>query len=140
MELLASIKKKHFLVCDDYSSMRDMMKDSLEALGVTKISFATSGTEGIKVIQTQLDAGNPIEFVITDLIMDNGTGIELTKRIRANPSMKHLPILMVTSKSEVSYVMESIKAGINNYIVKPWDLDGLNKKILEIAEKLKLIE
>jgi len=135
MALPAHITSKHFLICDDYESMRTMITESLRQLGVTKVSAAISGNEGYKIIQEKL-ATDPIQFVITDLMMEDGSGIDLVKLIRADAKARHLPVLMVTSKSEVSYVLESIKAGVNNYIVKPWALDDLEKRIIEVDDKV----
>ena len=137
MQLPANIKGKHFLICDDYDSMLVMVGDSLKSLGVTRITSAKSGNSGYQTILAKMTEGNPIEFVITDLMMDDGTGIDLVKQIRANAATKSLPVLMVTSKSEVSFVLESIKAGVNSYIVKPWTLEDLHKRIVEIDAKQK---
>lgn len=137
MELPGKIKEKHFLICDDYESMRVMITDSLKSLGISKISQAKSGNEGYQLILSKMAAGTPIEFVVTDLIMENGTGIELAKQIRGNEATKGLPILMVTSKSEVNFVLESIKAGVNSYIVKPWAIEDLHKRIIEVDSKAK---
>jgi two-component system, chemotaxis family, chemotaxis protein CheY len=137
MELPSQIKQKHFLICDDFESMRVMISDSLKSLGITKITAAKSGNEGYKTILAQQAAGTPIEFVVTDLMMEDGSGIDMTKLIRGNDATKHLPILMVTSKSEVNFVLESIKAGVNSYIVKPWALEDLHKKLIEVENKKK---
>lgn len=134
MELPSKIKAKHFLVTDDYESMRVMVSDSLKSLGITKITTASSGNEGYQTI-LKLMATDPIEFVVTDLMMENGSGIDLTKQIRADDKTKHLPILMVTSKSEISFVLESIKAGVNNYIVKPWTMEDLHKRLIDTDAK-----
>jgi two-component system, chemotaxis family, chemotaxis protein CheY len=137
MELPSHLKSKHFLICDDYDSMLVMMGDSLKSLGVTKITSAKSGNTGFKTILSKITEGAPIEFVVTDLMMDDGSGIDLVKQIRANATTKHLPVLMVTSKSEVGFVLESIKAGVNSYIVKPWTLEDLHKRIVEVDAKQK---
>lgn len=137
MELPSNLKSKHFLICDDYDSMLVMMGDSLKSLGVSKITSAKSGNSGFKTILTKITEGTPIEFVVTDLMMDDGSGIDLVKQIRANATTKHLPVLMVTSKSEVGFVLESIKAGVNSYIVKPWTLEDLHKRIIEVDAKQK---
>jgi two-component system chemotaxis response regulator CheY len=137
MELPEHIKNKNFLICDDYESMRTMITESLKGLGIKSITQAKSGNEGFQTILTRMTSDKPIQFVVTDLIMENGTGIELAKQIRANDLTKKLPILMVTSKAEVSYVLEGIKAGVNSYIVKPWSNDDLHKRITEVDEKMK---
>lgn len=136
MELPKKLKEAHFLICDDYESMRVMMTDNLRSLGVTMITAAKSGNEGYQTAVAQLKTQYPIQFIVTDLMMENGSGIDLAKQIRANPETKHLPILMVTSKSEVNHVLESIKAGVNSYIVKPWALEDLHKRIVEVDSKM----
>jgi two-component system chemotaxis response regulator CheY len=85
--------------------------------------------------------GLAVEFVITDLVMDNGSGIDLTHKIRASslPKINTLPILMLTSKADVKIVLESVKAGVNNYILKPWTQETLAKRIVEVCMKLKII-
>ena len=137
MQLPPHIANKHFLICDDYESMRTMITESLKSLGIKSITAAKSGNEGFQTIVTRLTSDKPIQFVVTDLIMENGTGVELAKQIRAHDFTKKLPILMVTSKAEVSYVLEGIKAGVNSYIVKPWTMEDLHKRIIEVDEKMK---
>ncbi|MCM2348552.1 MAG: response regulator [Bacteriovoracaceae bacterium] len=132
MELPSNLKSKHFLVCDDYESMRTMVCDSLKELGVTRITTAPSGNQGYKTILSKL-ASDPIDFVMTDLMMNDGSGIDLVKQIRADAKIKGLPVLMITSKSEVGSVLEAVKAGVNNYIVKPWALEDLCEKIIKSA-------
>lgn len=136
MQIPQEVKDKHFLICDDYESMRVMIVNSLKTLGITKITVAKSGTEGFQKIKASLKA-DPIQFVMTDLMMDDGSGIDLARLIRADAETKHLPILMMTSKSEVNYMIESIKAGVNTYLIKPWQMEDLAKKITDLALKKK---
>lgn len=136
MQLPDHIKSKHFLVCDDYASMRAMVSDSLRELGVVKITTANSGNQGFKVIREKL-AIDPIEFVVTDLMMNDGSGIDLVKLIRSDAAAKTLPVLMVTSQSEIASVLEAVKAGVNNYVVKPWAMEDLHKRIIESVEAVK---
>jgi two-component system chemotaxis response regulator CheY len=120
-----------FLVTDDYESMRIMIGDHLRQLGVENITFASSGNEAFTILQSKVGKPDEITFILTDLIMENGTGIELAKKVRAEAALKHVPILMITSKAEISYILEAAKAGVNSYIVKPWKLEDLAKKIVE---------
>jgi two-component system chemotaxis response regulator CheY len=126
-----------FLVTDDYESMRIMIADHLKQLGVKKIMFAKSGNEAVEVISSNFGKPTQIEFLLTDMVMENGTGLDLVRAVRAHPTIKKLPILMVTSKAEVNLVIEAVKAGVNNYIVKPWQLDDLSKKIVDSVAKAK---
>ncbi len=136
-ELPEGIRKKQFLVTDDYESMRLMIAEHLRQLGVERILFAKSGNEAVKILTDNYMKENNIDFLVTDLVMEDGTGLELVKKIRASISFKNLPILMITSKAEVSLVIECVKAGVNNYIVKPWQIEDLAKKIIDTAAKVK---
>lgn len=129
------IREKQFLVTDDYESMRIMIADHLKQLGVEKILFAKSGNEALSIIKQNYGKENQIEFLFTDLVMENGTGLELVKAVRAEANFKHLPILMITSKAEVALVIECVKAGVNNYVVKPWQKEDLVKKIIDTFSK-----
>ncbi len=131
------IKTKQFLVTDDYESMRMMIAEHLKQLGVEKILFAKSGNEALELIKKNAGGPQQIEFLLTDLVMENGTGLDLVKGVRAEANFKTLPILMITSKAEVNLVIECVKAGVNNYIVKPWQLDDLAKKIADSWTKVK---
>lgn len=124
-----NIKNMQFLVTDDYASMRLLVSADLKKLGVTKIIQASSGNEALEIIKKNLGTPNQINFVLTDMMMPNGSGLDLTKGIRAIPELKKLPILMISSIDDVSKMIECVKAGISNYIVKPWDFNDFAKKI-----------
>lgn len=126
-----------FLVTDDYESMRIMIADHLKQLGIERILFAKSGNEAMEVITSHLGSESQVEFLLTDLMMENGSGLDLVKAVRANPLTKKLPVLMITSKAEVGHVIECANAGVNNYIVKPWQLDDLAKKIVNSHVRAK---
>lgn len=127
LKLPAEIRALVFLVVDDYESMRVMISEHLRTLGVDKILFAESGSKAFEIIQS---GPEKIDFVLTDMVMEEGTGIELVKRLRLDPKNKSLPILMITSKAEVTNVLEAVKAGVSNYLVKPWEMEELHKKII----------
>lgn len=114
-----------------------MMAEHLKQLGVEKILFASSGNQALKIIKQNQGKSEQIEFLLTDMIMEDGNGIELVKAVRADATLKSLPVLMITSKAEVSLVIDAVKAGVNNYIVKPWQLEDLAKKIIDSQAKIK---
>ncbi|MGE3609974.1 MAG: response regulator [Bacteriovoracaceae bacterium] len=128
-EVSDSIKKKQFLIVDDYETMRILVKTDLQKLGISKVFVSKSGNEALNIIKSKLGTSEQVEFVITDMMMPDGTGLELTKGIRAIPELKKLPILMVSSIAEMNHIIECAKAGINDYIVKPWEIEDLSKKI-----------
>jgi two-component system chemotaxis response regulator CheY len=137
IQLPQNIRSLQFLITDDYESMRVMIADHLKQLGVEKILLATSGTEAMQIIKSKMGTPEEIQFLLTDLVMENGSGIDLVKAVREEGSLKKLPVLMITSKSEVGLVIEAVKAGVNNYIVKPWQLEDLAKKINDSWVKVK---
>lgn len=134
-QLPEEFKKLQFLVCDDYASMILLVTSDLRKLGVTKIITANSGNAGFEIIKKNMGTPNEIQFVLTDLMMENGTGKDMTKLIRAVPELKNLPILMISSMTDVNLMLDCVKAGISNYIVKPWNIDELVKKIISSKKK-----
>lgn len=129
------IKVMNFLVTDDYASMRLLICEDLKKLGVTKIVTASSGNEALGIIKKRLGKPDEIHFVLTDMMMPNGTGLELTKGIRALDMKNKLPILMISSIDDVGNMIECVKAGISNYVVKPWETDDFAKKIVDCIKK-----
>lgn len=130
MNIPASLISKHFLVVDDYESMRVMVSEQLKAFGIQKISFAASGNEALKKI-VELESSNPVQYVLSDMMMKDGSGIDLVTGIRQQLGKKNLPVLMITSKSEITTLLDAVKAGISNYIIKPWEEDDFAKKLIE---------
>ena len=120
------------LVVDDMATMRRIIKGLLEQLGFKNIDEAEDG----KVALQKLKTGN-YDFVITDWNMPNMTGLELVQEIRKDPDLKHLPVLMVTAEAKKENVLLAIKAGVNNYIVKPFTAEVLKEKIEKIFSAMK---
>ncbi len=135
MESIDQIRQINFLVVDDYESMRMLVQEELESLGITNITFATSGNDAFSILDKLKGTSSEIHFVITDMMMENGTGIELTQNLRNSEKFKNLPVLMISSMSEASFILNCIKAGIDDYIVKPWETDDLIKKLNQISLK-----
>ena len=116
------------LVVDDFSTMRRIIKNILKQIGFTNVDEAENGQAALAKIG---DGGN-YDFVISDWNMPEMTGIELLKEVRANESTKDLPFLMVTAEAKKENVVEAVKAGVNNYIVKPFTAEVLQEKISKI--------
>lgn len=135
-QLPENVKKMRFLVTDDYESMRIMIGAHLKELGVQHIAFCASGNEAVAFVKSKFGTPEAIDFILTDLAMENGTGIDLVKALRAEANFKKLPVLMITSKSDVSLVIEAARAGVNNYIIKPWQVDEFMKKIVDTLTKV----
>lgn len=123
--------KMKFLVVDDFSTMRRIVRNLLKELGYTNVDEAEDGV----VAMQKLSAGG-IDFVVTDWNMPNMTGIELLRAIRANASLAHLPVLMITAEAKKENIIEAAQAGASGYIVKPFTAATLSEKLGKIFEKM----
>lgn len=119
------------LVVDDFATMRRIVKNILRQLGYENIEEAEDGAQAY----TKLKGGG-FQFVVSDWNMPNMDGLELLKKVRSDPELKGLPVLMVTAEAEKEKVVEAIRAGVNNYVVKPFTAEILKEKIDRIFEKL----
>jgi two-component system chemotaxis response regulator CheY len=119
------------LVVDDMSTMRKIVKKNCTEIGFTDFSEAADGNLAWEVISS---ANPPIGLIISDWNMPNCTGLELLKRVRADHRYKKTPFLLVTAEAEQAQVIDAVKAGVDQYVVKPFTKDDLLKK-LEIVHK-----
>ncbi len=119
------------LVVDDFQVMRKVVITCLAQLGYKNIVEATDGVEAFDAMNAQV-----FDFVITDWEMPNMSGIELLREIRKSEDFKKIPVMMVTAEGLQENVIEAIRAGVNNYIVKPIDVDALREKMMKIFEEL----
>jgi two-component system chemotaxis response regulator CheY len=124
-------KNIRILVVDDFATMRKVLKNLLKEAGYENIAEAEDGVVALHIMKTQ-----KIDFVISDWNMPNMTGIDLLRAVRADCDLAKMPFLMVTAEALQDNVIEAVKAGVNNYIVKPFTADILNEKITKIVEKI----
>jgi two-component system, chemotaxis family, chemotaxis protein CheY len=125
-----SDKEMKILIVDDFATMRKVVRNLLRQIGYQNVGEAEDGVDALKQLRSQ-----KIEFVISDWNMPNMTGIELLRAVRADNELRHLPFLMVTAESLKENVVEAVKAGVSNYIVKPFTAEVLSEKIKKILEK-----
>lgn len=117
------------LLVDDSTTMRRIQKNTLGSLGFTDVDEAEDGQDAVAKVGKA-----PYELVLMDWNMPNMTGIEALKAIRANPATAKIPVIMVTSESEKTRILEAIQAGATNYIVKPFTPDILKEKLDAIGK------
>jgi two-component system chemotaxis response regulator CheY len=123
--------KLKFLVVDDFSTMRRIVRNLLKELGFTDADEAEDGAIALQ----KLKAGN-FDFVVTDWNMPNMDGLTLLQHVRADPSLKHLPVLMITAEAKKENIIAAAQAGASGYIVKPFTAAVLSEKLAKIFEKL----
>jgi two-component system chemotaxis response regulator CheY len=119
------------LVVDDFSTMRRIVKNLLRDLGFTNIQEADDGSTALPMLQ-----GGDFDFVVTDWNMPGMQGIDLLKAIRADASLSHIPVLMVTAEAKKEQIVMAAQAGVNGYIVKPFTAATLKTKLDKIFERL----
>ena len=124
-------KNMRILVVDDFATMRKVIRNLLRQTGYQNVTEAEDGVAALKELRSQ-----KIDFVSSDWNMPNMTGIELLKAVRADSELSSLPFLMVTAESLKENVVEAVKAGVSNYIVKPFTAEVLSEKIEKIIENL----
>lgn len=112
------------LLTDDSSTMRKIQKRVLAGMDITDVLEASNGKEALELISQ-----HKFDFVLLDVNMPEMNGMETLKTIRGNPDSAKLPVIMCTSVADKGQVMEAIKAGATNYLVKPFQPEDLQKKI-----------
>jgi len=122
-------KNIKILIVDDFATMRKVIRNILKQLGYENIVEAEDGVLGLRVLKSQ-----KVDFVICDWNMPNMTGLELLKAVRADSDIGSTPFLMVTAEALQENVVAAVKAGVSNYIVKPFTAEILNEKITKILE------
>jgi two-component system, chemotaxis family, chemotaxis protein CheY len=107
--------------------MRRILRNLLNQIGLADVDEAGDGGEAFAKLQS-----GHFDLVISDWNMQPVTGLELLKKVRTDESTKALPFIMVTAESKTENVIEAKKAGVNNYIVKPFNADTLKAKIATV--------
>jgi len=113
------------LVVDDSSTMRRIIKNTLNRLGYTELFEGENGVQAWEVLQQTPDIG----VLVTDWNMPEMNGLELVKKVRAEQKYVDMPIIMVTTEGGKAEVITALKAGVNNYIVKPFTPQVLKEKL-----------
>ncbi len=115
------------LVADDSSTMRRIIIRSLAAVGVSDVAEAADGDEAVSLFQQ-----GGIDLILTDWNMPGKDGLEVLKEIRAQDA--EIPVIMVTTEAERGHVMEAIRAGVSDYLVKPFAADVLREKLSKLID------
>ncbi|MHB1300004.1 MAG: chemotaxis response regulator CheY [Burkholderiales bacterium] len=119
------------LVVDDFSTMRRIIRNLLKELGFPNVTEAEDGVDALKKLQ-----GGNFEFVVSDWNMPNMSGIDLLRAIRKDPTLKHLPVLMVTAEAKKENIIEAAQAGASGYVVKPFTAAVLDEKLNKIFKTM----
>lgn len=120
------------LVVDDFSTMRRIIKNLLKELGFNNIEEADDGSTALPMLKK-----GGFDFLVTDWNMPGMTGLDLLKAVRSDPALASLPVLMVTAEAKREQIIMAAQAGVNGYIVKPFNGPTLKEKIDKIFERVQ---
>jgi len=124
VKLNANVK---ILIVDDFATMRKILKNLLFQMGLKNVIEADDGTTALEVL-----AKEKVDLIISDWNMPKMTGIELLKAVRNDENLKSVKFIMVTAESQKGNVIEAIKLGVNQYVVKPFTPEVLREKLSKV--------
>jgi two-component system chemotaxis response regulator CheY len=120
-----------FLIVDDFSTMRRIVRNLLKELGYTNVDEAEDGAMALNKLRS-----DQFDFVISDWNMPVMDGLAMLKAIRSDPSLSKLPVLLVTAEAKKENIVAAAQAGANGYVVKPFTAATLDGKLQKIFEKM----
>ncbi|MBK6470246.1 MAG: chemotaxis response regulator CheY [Betaproteobacteria bacterium] len=120
-----------FLIVDDFSTMRRIVRGLLKEMGCNNADEAEDGVVALGMMKAQ-----KYDFVVSDINMPNMNGFELLKAIKAEDGLRHIPVLMVTAEARKEDIVMAAQSGAAGYIVKPFTKATLEEKVQKILQKL----
>ena len=120
-------KNMQILIVDDYKTMLRIIRNLLKQLGFNNVDEATDGADALQKLR-----GKPYNLIISDWNMEPMTGLQLLKEVRADGNLKKTPFIMITAESKTENVVAAKEAGVNNYIVKPFNAATLRTKLSSV--------
>lgn len=117
------------ITVDDSSTMRRIIKNTLQKLGFETILEAGNGVEALEVMSK-----NKVDMIVTDWNMPEMDGLTFVKAVRAKDEYKDLPILMITTEAAKEDILTALRSGVNNYVVKPFTPDTLQEKVFKLLD------
>ena len=120
-----------FLIVDDFSTMRRIVRGLLKESGYPNADEAEDGVVALHMLRT-----GKFDFVVSDINMPNMNGFELLTTIKSDDALRHLPVLMVTAEARKEDIVRAAQEGAAGYIVKPFTKATLEEKVQKILQKL----
>ena len=124
---MSAEKDLKILVVDEFSVTRTIVINNLSKLGYSNTVVAEDGVSALTRLKSSL-----FDLVVTDCSISGMSGLDLLKQIRADSDLKHIPVLMITSEELQGNIINLIKAGLNDYIVRPFDEHIFKQKLEKI--------
>jgi len=124
---MAVDKNMRILLVDDFKTMLMITDNLLKGMGFKNIEHARDGTQALEKL-----AKTPFNLILSDWNMEPMDGLALLKHVRSNPATKHIPMVLITAESRVENIIAAKQAGVNNYIVKPFNGVTLKEKLVAV--------
>ena len=115
------------LVVDDFATMRRIVKGVLKQLGFGNIIEAEDGAAALNELKRE-----KIGLIVSDWNMPNMTGLDLLRAVRGDGELKGIPFIMVTAEGQKENIIEAVKAGVSNYVVKPFTPETFGEKVQKV--------
>jgi len=120
-----------FLVVDDFSTMRRIVRGLLKEMGCNNVDEAEDGSAALQMLKN-----SKFDFIVTDINMPNMNGFDLLRAVKAEATLKHIPVLMVTAEARKEDIVMAAQSGAAGYIVKPFTKATLEEKVTKILHKV----
>lgn len=124
-----------FLIVDDTALMRTIVKTSLAEMGYTRFVEATDGLTAFVILEKQISKNDPVQFIISDWNMPKMTGLELLKKCADTLEFTNVPFILVTAEGSQDQIIQAAKAGVADYILKPFSFDKIKEKLERVYKK-----
>ena len=128
-------KDLRIMIVDDFEMIRITIKSALHKLNVKNIDEAKDGADGLEKLKKKVESGGSYDLIFCDWNMPNMTGIQLLEACKKDPKIAPIPFIMVTSETEKGFVLDAIKLGAADYVVKPFAIDTIEKKLNKVFKK-----
>ena len=126
---MSQMNDMKFLIVDDFSTMRRIVRGLLKEIGYNNAEEAEDGVIALNMLKN-----NKFDFVVSDINMPNMSGFDLLAAIKKEDSLKHLPVLMVTAEARKEDIVRAAQDGAAGYIVKPFTKATLEEKLAKIMQ------
>ncbi len=131
-------KDARFLVADDSNMVRDLVRTALAQLGFNRIETAQDGSVALDQIRKSFRENDPFQLVFTDINMPRMDGLRMLEIIRGEANLKDLPVIIVTTESSKQSVVRAVMQGVSGYMVKPFGIEDVKKKVKEIYDRVSV--
>lgn len=115
------------LVVDDFATMRRIIKGVLKQLGFSNIVEAEDGDVALEELKK-----DEYGLILADWNMPNMSGLDLLKAVRSDKKLQRIPFVMVTAEGQKDNILEAVKAGVSNYVIKPFTPETINEKLKKV--------